>query len=770
MYGWHAIGCVSQEPEDEMERSRVVPAPPSPDEQVPPAREAPGAEVADVMVDDVKAANEKLILAALRAEELAEAAIKEEAIFNALPDVVARVDRQLRSVYVNAAVERVTGRARRDFLGKTHEEIGIAPELAADWNALLLETFAHGRSVEKFFTFELPGNRRVFHARTVPERDSSGVIASVVVIARDVTESELYQSARADADRLRRLQALTAAFSEAPTGRDISRVLVDQAHEALQADLAIVMLLDEAGKNLELAAAVAYPRLTVDRWRAVPLDSESPLAEAVRTREPMFFAHREALVERYPHFADNAFGVDDALAAIPLTFKGRAFGAVALVFRSRHEFAEADRAFIISLAAQAAQAIDRARLLEAERVARQDAETANRLKDEFLATMSHELRTPLNAVVGWAALLRTKEVDAALAEHAIEAIHRNARAQTKLVEDILDVSRIIGGNLRLEIGVVDVANIVSTAVDVVRPAAEAKRLQLDLSLEDLCVISGDAARLQQVVWNLVSNAVKFTPDGGRVQVSVERRGLRVAILVDDSGVGIPSEFLPHVFERFRQVDGSTTRRYGGLGLGLAITRHLVELHGGSISVKSDGVGKGASFTVEFPTRFAVEPLPVAASRAVPSSRSVPVDPQPLLGVRALVIDDDTDGREMICAVLKHGGADVFSAGTAETGLAQAASLRPDVLICDVGMPDMDGYALIRRLRAMPDSAVGRTPAIAVTGFASDEDVRRALDAGFQVHVAKPVDIEILTRAVASLVGRAIVNDAPGTQSSSTQTA
>jgi signal transduction histidine kinase/CheY-like chemotaxis protein len=716
----------------EMERSRVAPAPTNPDEQASRPRERTAASD----------------------EPDAEASAKVEALFDALPDIVARVDPQLRLTYVNAAVEPVTQRARSEFLGKTAEELGMPSDLAAAWNALLLETFATGRSAEKVFTLTLPVSRRVFHARTVAERIGSGPVTSALVIARDVSESEMYRSARADADRLRRLQAMTAAFSEAPTRGDIARVLVNQAHEAFEAYAAIVVLLDDAGEKLELAAAVGYPGVTVDRWNSVPLEADGPLAEVVRIREPLFFANRDALVERYPHLADKPFGLDDALAAIPLTFKERSFGAVALVFRKRHEFVDADRSFIVSLAAQATQAIDRARLFEAERAARQEAEAANRLKDEFLATMSHELRTPLHAVMGWAALLRKRPVDPTVAEHAIEAIHRNARAQAKLVEDILDVSRIIGGNLRLEISAVNVASAVATAVDVFRPAAYAKRIELDLALEESCVISSDAARLQQIIWNLVSNAVKFTPEGGRIQVSVKRvRGPRIAIEVNDTGAGIPAAFLPHVFERFRQLDGSTTRRHGGLGLGLAITRHLVELHGGTILAKSDGVGKGASFTIEFPTSFAREPQPIPASETPPSSPRSPKVPLTLQGLRALVIDDDTDGREMLCAVLTQCGADVFSAGSAESGLAQAESLLPDVLICDVGMPEMDGYALIRRLRALPESAGARTPAIAVTGFAGEEDVRRALDAGFQVHIAKPVDIELFTSTVAKLAGR-----------------
>ncbi len=467
------------------------------------------------------------------------------------------------------------------------------------------------------------------------------------------------------------------------------------------------------------------------------------------------FSSHDRVSERYPAIADGRYDRDEALAAIPLTFKRRSFGAVALVFRSRHEFAAADRAFIASLAECAAQAIERAGLLQAERLARQDAEAANRLKDEFLATMSHELRTPLHSVMGWATLLRSTTLDAATSRRAIDAIERNAKHQARLVDDILDVSRIIGGRLRLDIQPTELATVVGLAVDVVRPAAEAKHINLRLALGDAGVIAADAARLQQVVWNLVSNAVKFTPDGGQIDLSVRRTQGNIAITVTDTGMGIAPDFLPHVFDRFRQFDAATTRRQGGLGLGLAIVRHLVELHGGSVMAHSEGSMRGATFTVTLPANFVCEATRVAAPAHRAQGANVAVAPVDLEGLRVLVVVDDEDSRSMLCTALSSCGADVSSSPSAEAGLAQAASIRPDLLVCDIAMPGMDGYALIRRVRTWTDSAGGRIPAIALTGFARGEDVTRALEAGFQEHAAKPVDLGRFTRTVARLAGRTV---------------
>ena len=392
----------------------------------------------------------------------------------------------------------------------------------------------------------------------------------------------------------------------------------------------------------------------------------------------------------------------------------------------------------------------------AERQARQDAEAANRLKDEFLATMSHELRTPLNAILGWATLLQ-RGTDSASMERGLATIERNARTQARLIEDVLDVSRIISGKLRLEVRTLDGMAVARAAVDVVRPAAEAKQVQLILEegAGQGIELVGDADRLQQVIWNLVSNAVKFTPPHGTVTVRLERDGRVARIAVEDTGSGIESKHLPFIFERFRQVDSSSTRSYGGLGLGLAIVRHLVELHGGSVEAESQGPGRGSKFTVLLPLR--IEPGVAAESTA--SDRIATHEPTfgltSLNGIKLLVVDDDEDSRYVLERALERAGARVSSADSAAAALSFLETQPVDVMISDIGMPEEDGFSLLKRLRALPSSQGGRTPAIALTAYARKEDVARALEVGFQKHLPKPANLEELTRAVAKLAAQPV---------------
>ncbi|HLL15426.1 MAG TPA: ATP-binding protein [Pyrinomonadaceae bacterium] len=387
-----------------------------------------------------------------------------------------------------------------------------------------------------------------------------------------------------------------------------------------------------------------------------------------------------------------------------------------------------------------------------------EAEAANRTKDEFLATMSHELRTPMTAILGWAQLLRSNILGEADFEHGLEIVERNAQAQNKLIDDLLDISRIITGKLRLDVRAVDLVSIVAAVVDSLRPSAEAKAVRLQTLLDPQAgPISGDADRLQQIVWNLLSNAIKFTPKGGRVQVRLERADSHVEIIVSDSGKGIGAEFLPHVFDRFRQADSTSTRKQGGMGLGLSIVRQLVELHGGTVSVESGGDGQGATFIVQ---------LPQMASRrqrdaAAPPRRHPTVGgsglsfdcPPSLKGLRVLVVDDEMDTRRLLRTMLEQCGSEVMTAGSAAEAIAAFTESKPDVLISDIGMPEEDGYELIGKLRASEAKAGGRIPAIALTAYARMEDRVRALNAGFQVHVPKPIEPIELLAVVASLTGR-----------------
>ena len=392
----------------------------------------------------------------------------------------------------------------------------------------------------------------------------------------------------------------------------------------------------------------------------------------------------------------------------------------------------------------------RGQLLQREQRARAEAEAANRIKDEFLATLSHELRTPLTSLLGWACLLRESPADQTLRAKGIQAIERNAKIQVRLIDDLLDVSRIISGKLNLQVRPLEVSSSIEAAIAVVRPAANAKAIQLVYKKDpSIGAISGDAARLQQVVWNLISNAVKFTPQGGYIEVRVELVGSDVRITVADTGQGITAEFLPQVFDRFRQADSSTTRNYGGLGLGLAIVRHLVELHGGTVHAESPGKGLGATFSASFPL-LADQPQPNGGqngSRLIQSSTA-------LDGLRILVVDDEADARQIISTVIKRTGAEVKTCESASEALQLLQQWHPDVLMSDIAMPDEDGYSFINKVRSLPVDQGGHTPAAAFTAYAREEDRKRALDAGFQMHIAKPVSSNKLVAMIARLAGRA----------------
>ena len=399
----------------------------------------------------------------------------------------------------------------------------------------------------------------------------------------------------------------------------------------------------------------------------------------------------------------------------------------------------------------------REEMLDAERNARMAAQRATRLKDEFLATLSHELRTPLSAILGWTQLLLRPDASKGPEQQkrAIEVIDRNARAQVKLIDDLLDLSRVMTGKLRLDLHQVSLGSIVEAAVDSARPSADVKGIRLKAILSsNRDIVSADSARLQQVVWNLLTNAIKFTPKGGQVQVLLQRVNSHLELSVSDTGVGIPANYLPHVFDRFSQKDSSTTRAFGGLGLGLAICKQLVELHGGSIRAASLGEGRGATFSVQLPLSIAQlndQSGPRIHPTAETQSGEVMSLPR-LEGVHVFVVDDEPDARELLRAVLEDQGGKVTSFTSAEDALAALKTTKPTVLVCDIGMPKMDGYQLIRALRA-EESRRERIPALALTAFARAEDRKRSLVAGYQAHLAKPFDVGELILVVADLVGR-----------------
>jgi signal transduction histidine kinase len=472
-----------------------------------------------------------------------------------------------------------------------------------------------------------------------------------------------------------------------------------------------------------------------------------------------------------------------ALPHVPFVFVSGAIGeerAIETLRRGATDYVLKDRLERLSPAVRRAVGIaderrrrvaaeaERDRLLVSEREARRVAEEANRMKDEFLAVVSHELRTPLNAILGWSSLLVTGERDPDLLARGLVAIERNARVQARLIEDILDISRIVTGKLQIRAERTNVARVVSAAVDAIRPAADAKQIALAIEVEEPGDVLGDADRLQQVVWNLLSNAVKFTPARGRVVLRARRdesASKGVVIEVSDTGPGIEPTFLPHIFERFRQADSSATRKHGGLGLGLAIVRHLTELHGGVVHAASDGHGAGATFVVRLPPAPSAEggtnreallrALSAGSGEAANDGtrlpNGTPSAPRPLGGLRVLAVDDEADTLDLLAITLTNAGATVTTASSANEALEHVRASVPDVIVSDVAMPQVDGYAFLKRLRALEGTDAERVPAIAVTAYARDVDRQAAERAGFQRHLAKPVTPASLVATILEIV-------------------
>jgi PAS domain S-box-containing protein len=610
-----------------------------------------------------------------------------------------------------------------------------------------------------------------------------GVPVGTVVEVRDITEEK-----RAAAERERLLGLEQEAREEAETMYRLGQTLAGELdlHKLVQGvtDAATELTGAHFGSffyNVLNEDGGSYMLYTLS---GVPLEAFAhfPMPRATDLFGPTFRGEGTILigdVKEDSRFGKNSpyYGMPEGhlpvtsyLAVPVISRSGDVYGGLFFGHPGAYVFTERHARIVEGLAAQAAVAMDNARLFEAAERARAQAEAsaaenerlyreareANRLKDEFLATVSHELRTPLTAILGWAHMLRTGQFDGKSTANAFETIERNARAQAQLIEDLLDVSRIITGKLRIDVRPVNPNSFIEAAVEAVRPAAEAKGVRVQKVIDTgLATVSGDPVRLQQVVWNLLSNAIKFTPRGGRVQVRLERVNSHVEIVVSDTGLGIAQHFLPHVFDRFRQADGTTTRHHGGLGLGLAIVRHLVELHGGTVKAESGGEGLGSTFTVLLPVAPVYSPE-TAEGRVHPAAReTLPAFecPDRLDGMRVLVVDDEQDTREMLKAGLGQCGAEVTTAHSAAEALREMEKAPPDVLISDIGMPDQDGYSLILEVRSLPAGRGGNVPAIALTAYARTEDRLQALRAGYQMHVTKPVELTELAAVVASLAKR-----------------
>jgi len=492
--------------------------------------------------------------------------------------------------------------------------------------------------------------------------------------------------------------------------------------------------------------------LDVSELPPMAVSTVGPNSRAVRTGEVIITNDYMRTQRGRPHVIvgpDNGLRPESSMA-VPMAVMGRIIGTIEVqsyqsnVYRPEHATA-------MSMAANlTAVAIENVRLLKLERTAREAAEESNRLKDEFLATVSHELRTPLTAILGWSRMLEDGDLEDSIVQQAVETIGRNARAQAQIVDDILDVSRIITGNLYLDLQPMEVVPVIENAINVIRPTADAKGIRIETYFDAKpAMISGDAHRLQQVVWNLLSNAVKFTDSGGRVCVKVLAVGSAVEIRVSDTGQGISPEFLPYVFERFTQADSTTTRQHGGLGLGLAIARHLVEIHGGSIKAESLGEGRGATFRIRLPMVDAAAGAADFGDEQFKMAKS----PQLLSGLNVLLVDDDSDTLALMATALTKRQANVTAVSSAGEAIQAITRKRPDVLVSDIAMPDEDGYGLIEKIRLLENGETQNIPAVAITAYAKDEDRERALSSGFQIYLAKPVELTELISVVARAARR-----------------
>ncbi len=578
-------------------------------------------------------------------------------------------------------------------------------------------------------------------------------IGGVVLVFRDATQKSREERRRAF------LADATAALAES-LDYEVTLGRVAELAVPTLADWCAVDLVSRGAARPKRVAVThvdpAKVQLARDLHTRYPADpgAQHGLPNVLRTGRSELIADipdelLAAIAQDEAHYrVAKELGLRSAMI-VPLAASGRILGAMSFVMaESGRRYTEDDLLFAEDLARRFATAIENAELFEAEQRARRNADVANQAKDEFLAVVSHELRTPLNAILGWAKLMSAQAFDESHRDRAVATITRNSIAMTQLIEDLLDMSRIVSGKMRLEVEPVALDQVVLAALDTIRPAADAKDIHVATRVaEKLPPLFGDGSRLQQVAWNLLSNAVKFTPRGGRVEVTLRAVDSSIEIEVTDDGAGISPQFVPHVFDAFRQEDARSTRSRGGLGLGLAITKQLVELHGGHIEARSDGEGRGATFLVHLPLRDGRAPR---VDPPKPDVRVVRKKPAELGGLRVLVVDDDRDARELAALILEECGASVRVASSVEEALAGFGAEPPDVLLADISMPDRDGLDLIRAVRALPPERGRNVPAAAMTAYARAEDRQRILDAGYWMHLAKPIDPNELTAVVASL--------------------
>jgi signal transduction histidine kinase/CheY-like chemotaxis protein len=643
----------------------------------------------------------------------------------------------------------------------------IIPEDRLHEETEILERIRSGKRVDHFDTRRRRKDGTLIDVSLTisPVRNAAGTIVGASKIARDVTKrKEDERMLRRQQEKLQILNELGQKLAGQKDVQELIQAVTDAGRTLSGAAFGAFFYnaVNEQGEAYTLYTLSGAPREAFEKL-GMPRNTEifGPTFAGkgvVRIADVLADA-RYGKMPPHHGMPKGHLPVRSYLAVPVISNTGSVIGGLFFGHPEPGVFGEASEELLLAIAAQAAVAIDNARLysklqeelelqkkLEAEvRRSAAAAEHQSRMKDEFLATLSHELRTPLQSILGWIQILHGDDLEEGELEQGLDVIARNARTQNSIIEDLLDMSRILSGKLKLDVQRVSLSPVIEAALETVRPAAESKGVRLQAVFDPLAqAVSGDPNRLQQIFWNLLSNAIKFTPRGGRVQIVLERVNSHLEVNVSDTGVGISPEFLPFVFERFRQADSSTTRQHGGLGLGLAIVKHLVELHGGSVRVKSPGLSRGSTFTVSFPVT-ALKSEPDSPRETCPPEGADPLPRPTLEGVTAVVVDDEEDARNLIAKMLVKAGASVRTAKSAADALEVIKSQPPDVLVSDIGMPVEDGFHLIRAVRQLPAEQGGSVPAIALTAYTRSEDRVRIFAAGFQMHLAKPADgVELLT--------------------------
>jgi len=687
-----------------------------------------------------------------------------EAIYTTAPVGLCFVDSDLKFVRINQQLAEINGVSVAAHIGRTLRD--ILPEMAPQLEPLYRHVIASG---EPILNLELhgtngaqPGIERDWLVSCYPQKAGDGRVLGVNVMVQEISDRKraelerehLLARERHYAYQLQGLTTAALAINSALSVEEVLQVITDQAVSIIGAHQSVTSM--TINQNWAQAINAVHLSDKYAAWRDYEgkPDGSGIYACLCHLNRPMRMTQAE--LELHPRWrgfgkeAKNHPPMRGWLAAPLVGRDGHNIGLIQLSDKYEGEFTQADESILVQLAQMASVAVENARLYEAQQQARsaaeasrEEAQAANRVKDEFLAVLSHELRSPLNPILGWSTLLQSRKLPEAKMVEALATIQRNAKLQSELIEDLLDVSRILRGKLSLNVGPVNLAATIGAAMETVLLAAQAKSIKIQAVLEpNVGPVSGDSTRLQQVIWNLLSNAVKFTPQGGQVHIGLEQLGAHAQITVSDTGKGIDPDFLPYVFDYFRQADAATTRKFGGLGLGLAIVRHLVELHGGTVSAESPGEGQGATFIIGLPL-MSTQPTTLADSTALDPSLD-------LSRVKVLLVDDDTDTREFTAFLLEQYGASVTAVSSASEALVALTQSKPDVLLSDIGMPDIDGYMLIQQVRTLLPQG-GQIKAIALTAYAGEMNQQQAFAAGFQKHISKPIHPGVLVQAISSLV-------------------